>query len=129
MVRVAQHAEVHRLLTGSEQDHRKPESESPGHREPASVSQADAPFTPGPVAIVLLYFRVRGGLTLLLSCAPLLMVAAEAGAPPSAFPNIERLPVLLLERLTSALWGCVVTYALTAHTVLFSKSTANRTAP
>lgn len=82
----------------------------------------------GAVAIVLLFFRIRGGLFLLLSCAPLLMMAAASGAPPSAFPNIEPLPVLLLECLTSATWGCVVTYVLTERKVVFATAKANRNA-
>jgi len=77
----------------------------------------------GAVAIVLLFFRIRAGVIFLFWCAPVLLIAAISGAPPSAFPDIERLPVVLLECVTSAMWGCVVAYVLTAQTVLFSKPT------
>lgn len=86
-------------------------------------------ITFGAVGILLLFFRIRSGVILLLFSAPLLMVAAVSGAPPPAFPDIERLPVLVLECVTSALWGCVVTYVLTADKMLFSKSPADANAP
>jgi len=60
-------------------------------------------ITFGAVGILLLFFRIRSGVILLLFSAPLLMVAAVSGATPPAFPDIERLPVLVPECVTSAL--------------------------
>jgi hypothetical protein len=75
----------------------------------------------GALGIALMYIRIRSGLFMLLACPPLVIAAAVLGAPPAAYPGIEQTTVTVLWCATSAIWGCVVTYALLGDRTLFPK--------
>jgi hypothetical protein len=75
----------------------------------------------GALGIALLFFRVRSGLPMLLVSGPLLGAAALLGSPPAAFPDIEPITVTVFWCVSSAIWGCAVTYALVGKEILFSK--------
>ena len=75
----------------------------------------------GALGIALMYMRTRGGLAMLLACPPLVIAAAVLGAPPAAYPGIAQTTATVLWCATSAIWGCVVTYALIGDRTLFSR--------
>lgn len=77
----------------------------------------------GGIGIALLFLRFRGGLVLLLLSAPMFFAAAVLDAPPPAYPDIGQTTVVLLECITSALWGSVVTCGLLADRILLPKPT------
>ena len=77
----------------------------------------------GALGIALMFFRIRGGVSMLLACPLLLIAATIFGAPEPAFPDIELTIAMLLWCLTAAIWGSVVTYALVEGRILFSKRT------
>jgi hypothetical protein len=73
----------------------------------------------GALGVALMLVRNRRGLPLLLLCPPLLGVAALSGAAPAAYPDLEGTTTMLLWCGSSAIWGCVVVYALLRRDLLF----------
>jgi hypothetical protein len=77
-------------------------------------------LTLGILALVLMFFRMRLGLSLLLWCPLLLVAAALFGAAPSTYPNVESTIAIVLWWATGAIWGCTVVYASLRRDALFS---------
>ena len=77
--------------------------------------------TIGLLGIVLLSLRVRHGLFMVIGSPPLLIAAATLGASPTAYPDLERLPLIMLWCVNSALWGGVIAYAAMGYKILFRR--------
>ena len=73
----------------------------------------------GLLGVILMFIRRQSGVTLVGLSLPILYAAMMLGSPPSAYPDIESAIGLLLWCTTSAIWGCVIVYALLQRRVLF----------
>jgi hypothetical protein len=80
----------------------------------------------GVFGLILMFIRSKRGTLPLLLCPLLLTIAALLGAAPAAYPNIEGETAMLLWCATSAIWGCVVVYALLLGNQLSSKNTTGK---
>ena len=79
----------------------------------------------GAIGVGLLFFRFRSGLPMLLVSPILLGAAPILGASPSAYPDLGRPTTTILWCVCSAMWGCVVTYALAGDNTLFAQQAAD----
>ena len=75
----------------------------------------------GVLGLILMFIRSQRGTLFLFMCPLLLGAAALFGAAEPAYPNVESTTALLLWCTTSAIWGCVVVYALLLRDQLFPR--------
>jgi hypothetical protein len=76
----------------------------------------------GLMSVILLFLRIRGGLILLVLCAPILAVATLLGAAPAAYPDVEPATTTLLWCAAAALWGATTVYAMLRRRELFERN-------